>query len=204
NLRVGYGILRKRAGNNSFLTQLSNNADIEVQISLITRNNFTPVNFSKSTKDSTYYVKYVGMFQLYPLLGENFATWYVRFRAGHKNNIADLPTPLELPYCFAFAFRTPVYARGYRLGRQWIAVDITKRHGSMMLVRTHFSTDKRHLIIRPICLSRCRLRLSFLTIKCVLLWVAGFCVKLLYYRVFLIVGSARLLPEILVRQYNTS
>ncbi|VUZ43419.1 unnamed protein product, partial [Hymenolepis diminuta] len=33
---------------------------------------------------------------------------------------------------------------------------------------------------------------------CDLPWVISFCVKLLYYRVFEIIGSARLLPELVV------
>ncbi|KAM3172724.1 hypothetical protein ACTXT7_013946 [Hymenolepis weldensis] len=41
-------------------------------------------------------------------------------------------------------------------------------------------------------------------VSCTLPWVIGFCVKLLYYRVFKIVGSARLLPGLLVGYVITS
>ncbi|VUZ50230.1 unnamed protein product, partial [Hymenolepis diminuta] len=70
NLRVSYGILQRRADYHSLATQLSNYGDTEVRFSSVARNNFTRINFSKSTKDPKDQVKNVGILYCNSLIGE--------------------------------------------------------------------------------------------------------------------------------------
>ncbi|KAM3171348.1 hypothetical protein ACTXT7_016782 [Hymenolepis weldensis] len=89
-VRTTVSLLKRRADYKILATQLSNYADIEVQISSIVGNTFTQMNFSTTTKDPKGYEENVKLLQHSILNTVIFiiTSWQIS------------PTPHELPRCF--------------------------------------------------------------------------------------------------------